>query len=271
MRVRPFQRILGLALGLATVAAAAPIMADPAPLQPGARSQPTKNTRGLAKGPPARDVAPSPRASSATTVEIKNNPSAGRVALPVVPKAVVPKAVVPDIDERPDPETSAHPDTITQNPARVAGTPNGTVQPVAWSSDGYCRAIAEIAAKRHDSAEKDGLAQLAVRVEDRMVLLDQKIASLKEWVAKRDALVARAKDAVSQIYGRMTAEAAALQLLAMPENTAAAVIYKLETKQASAIMAEMDATKAARLSSIIAAIGEVGSAAEATPVKGANP
>ena len=260
------KRFLGVALVLAAVTAAAPVLADPAPARPGVRTSSNKMGRGLAKELPAHDVALSRRGTRGATVDIKSTPSVGRALLPVEPNAVVPAII-----ERADPETSALPDAAVQNPARVAGALPTSEQPVVWSSDGYCKAIAEIAAKRRDSAEKEELAQLAIRVEDRMVLLEQRIASLKEWVAKREALVARAKDAVSQIYGRMTAEAAALQLLAMPENTAAAVIYKLETKQASAIMAEMDATKAARLSSIIAAIGEVGTAAQATPVKGANP
>jgi flagellar motility protein MotE (MotC chaperone) len=50
----------------------------------------------------------------------------------------------------------------------------------------------------------------------------------------------------------MKPDAAAQQLSALDEETAAAVLIKLSPKISSALMAEMDAKKAARLTAIIA-------------------
>jgi len=60
-----------------------------------------------------------------------------------------------------------------------------------------------------------------------------------------------------QIYGKMNPDAAAAQLMAMDEFVAAAIMSKLSTKDASLIMAEMEAAKAARLSAVIAGAGEI--------------
>ncbi len=64
-------------------------------------------------------------------------------------------------------------------------------------------------------------------------------------MAKREEFTAHATKSLVQIYGKMKPDAAAAQLMAMDEFVAAAIMSKLSTKDASLIMAEMEAAKAA--------------------------
>ena len=62
----------------------------------------------------------------------------------------------------------------------------------------------------------------------------------------REDFTAHATDSLVQIYGKMKPDAAAIQLMAMDELIAAAIMFKLSPKANSLILAEMEATKAAR-------------------------
>jgi flagellar motility protein MotE (MotC chaperone) len=66
----------------------------------------------------------------------------------------------------------------------------------------------------------------------------------------------------------MKSEAAAAQLAAMPEISAAAIVAKLEPKAASGVLAEMDPVKAARLTTIMVGAAELAAAAVPPEVGG---
>jgi len=71
------------------------------------------------------------------------------------------------------------------------------------------------------------------------------------------AFMKLANDGLVEIYSTMRADAAAPQLAAMNEVTAAAIVMKLPPKVASAVLAEMEADKAARMTATIAGAGRM--------------
>jgi flagellar motility protein MotE (MotC chaperone) len=123
---------------------------------------------------------------------------------------------------------------------------------------GYCAVVGDKIAADQAARDREDLQRLIAGVDARVADLEAKTLILKDWVARRDAFVAKAQDRVVQIYGKMQPEAAAVQLAVVSENVAAAIVMQLEPKQASAVLAEMAADKAARLSSLIAQLGELG-------------
>jgi flagellar motility protein MotE (MotC chaperone) len=144
--------------------------------------------------------------------------------------------------------------------AIAADSPPALVQvPVA----GYCEAIRTLAASEQNTREKAEMQRLSAELESRTTDLERKLADIKGWVAKRDAFVSRAQDSVVQIYSKMLPEAAAVQLAVIAEDTAAAVLLRLEAKRASALMSEMEPAKAARLASLLALAGELNLASKA--------
>jgi flagellar motility protein MotE (MotC chaperone) len=116
----------------------------------------------------------------------------------------------------------------------------------------YCAALAPSAAEARAAYQLRRLANLQNKVEDEVQKLESKEAAAQEWVTKREQMMKSATDDLVAIYAKMKPDAAAPQLAAMDESTAAAVLTKLTPQIASAILAEMEADKAAKLSTLIA-------------------
>ena len=121
----------------------------------------------------------------------------------------------------------------------------------------YCSSVLDAATAAQLAQQKINLAKIEKQDDDRVALLAAKTEELKGWMAKREEFTAHATESLVQIYGKMKPDAAAAQLMAMDEFVAAAIMSKLSTKDASLIMAEMEAAKAARLSAVIAGAGEI--------------
>jgi flagellar motility protein MotE (MotC chaperone) len=121
----------------------------------------------------------------------------------------------------------------------------------------YCSNVLDAATAAQLAQQKSNLAEVQKKVDDRIALLAAKTQELKSWMSKREEFTAHATDALVQIYGKMKPDAAAAQLVAMDGFIAAAIMTKLSTKDASLIMSEMEAGKAARLSAVIAGAGEI--------------
>lgn len=122
--------------------------------------------------------------------------------------------------------------------------------------DQYCTNIATAAADARYAWQRQTLLETEKLVEDRLNELNGKIAEYQKWLARRDDFSSKAQAAVTNIYAKMRPDAAAQQLMALDEETAAAVISQLNPRVSSALMAEMDAKQAARLTAIITASGK---------------
>jgi flagellar motility protein MotE (MotC chaperone) len=133
-------------------------------------------------------------------------------------------------------------------------------------ADNYCMNIADAAKSAWIETQKQSLADAEKQLDIRMTALEAKTAEHKLWLGKREEFAARAKDGLLKIYGRMRPDAAAAQLLALDDLTAAAILSRLDPKIASQVMAEMDAPRAARLSAtMVGAAGLSGVSASANP------
>lgn len=139
-----------------------------------------------------------------------------------------------------DPEAPAAP--------TIASEPRSSPESIG---DQFCASISNAAADARFAWQKQALAETEKQVEKRVEELNAKIAEYQKWMARRDEFSRKAQSTITDIYAKMKPDAAALQLSALDEETAAAVLVKLSPKISSALMAEMEAKKAARLTGII--------------------
>ena len=110
-----------------------------------------------------------------------------------------------------------------------------------------------------DEAQEAQLAWRLKKIEElekglskRMDALEKTKADVARWMAKREAFLELARASLVEIYTRMRPDAAALQLAALDDMTAAAILVKLKAKTASVILAEIEAERAAQLARVIA-------------------
>jgi flagellar motility protein MotE (MotC chaperone) len=115
----------------------------------------------------------------------------------------------------------------------------------------YCSNIANAASDARFAWQKQTLQQTEDQIKERVQELNGKIAEYQKWLTRRDEFSRKAQSVITNIYAKMKPDAAAQQLTVLDDETAAAVITKLNPRIASAVMAEMDAKRAARLTSII--------------------
>jgi flagellar motility protein MotE (MotC chaperone) len=124
------------------------------------------------------------------------------------------------------------------------------------SGDGvarYCANVAQVAADARIAWETRRLNDLDGQIKQRIADLEKAEADAKDWVSKREALLNSASDDVVAIYGKMDPEAAAAQIATMDEPIAVSILPKLKVSAASAILDQMEAARAARLTSLILA------------------
>ena len=117
----------------------------------------------------------------------------------------------------------------------------------------YCANVAPVAAEARIAWETRRLNDLDAQIKQRIAELEKAEADTKDWVSKREALLNSASDDVVAIYGKMDPEAAAAQLATMEEPIAVSILHKLKVAAASAILDQMDAARAARLTGLILA------------------
>jgi flagellar motility protein MotE (MotC chaperone) len=144
--------------------------------------------------------------------------------------------------------------------SRPGGEPVDTEDAGMSPAQQYCINIADAATDARIHWHKKTIAEVEKELEQRVALLDAKIAEYQKWVTRRDEFLKKAKDSLLGIYSRMRPEAAASQLAALDEETAAAVLMQLDPRTSSAILNEMEAASAARLTATISGAARVRSA-----------
>lgn len=134
---------------------------------------------------------------------------------------------------------------------------------------GYCATIGTLAGDAKFAWQKKAIGELAADLESRTMRLEEKTKEYQVWLARRDEFAKKVTDNLVTIYSRMRAEAAGQQLMAMDEETAAAIIMKLDPRVSSAILNDMNPQNAARITSIIS--GAARTKATPAPPKPATP
>ncbi len=115
----------------------------------------------------------------------------------------------------------------------------------------YCANIADAASDARFALQKQALADMEKEIEGRIKVLEAKRAEYENWLKRRNEVLEKADETIVMIYSRMRPDAAALQLMNMDEEIAAAVVAKLNPRAASAVLNEMEPARAAQLANVI--------------------
>jgi flagellar motility protein MotE (MotC chaperone) len=116
----------------------------------------------------------------------------------------------------------------------------------------FCTNIADAARDRRYSLQRMELETLQADIESRIAALEAKRSEYEEWLKRREDFLAQAEGNVVEIYGRMRPDAAAERLAELRAELAAAILMKLDPRQAGVILNEMDAGVAAKLTAVMA-------------------
>jgi flagellar motility protein MotE (MotC chaperone) len=116
----------------------------------------------------------------------------------------------------------------------------------------YCANLAPTAAEARVAYQTMKMMELEERIRQQVERLEAEEARARDWVSKRDALMKSASEDVVAIYAKMSAEAGAAQIATMDDAVAAGILSKLNPRVAGAILGEMDADKAAKLTTLMA-------------------
>ncbi len=152
--------------------------------------------------------------------------------------------------------------TGKQNYGLITGS-TGKAPPEEYGAN-YCKNIADEASEAQVAWRMAKIAELEAELEKRMEQLDAKKAALQKWMAQRNRFLELARGSLVDIYSRMRPDAAAQQIAALDDLTAAAIVMKLDARVASLIMAEIEAERAARLTRVIVGAARSKPAGEGT-------
>ncbi|AMJ62671.1 MotE family protein [Bosea sp. PAMC 26642] len=111
----------------------------------------------------------------------------------------------------------------------------------------FCASIRDPAAEARFAWQANTLKTLEAKLTDTLKKLDERKAELQALTDRRDAETRQAEARMTDIFARMRPDAAALQLAAMDQTTAVSVLGKLPPRAASAVLNEMEASRAAQL------------------------
>ena len=115
----------------------------------------------------------------------------------------------------------------------------------------YCLNISDAAAETRNAVVANQLRELSKEVDEKLDILDGRIAELRKWMEMRQTFLDSADDSLVKIFQAMRPDAAALQLTEVGPGMAAAIISKLSPKSSSAIMAEMKPADAAKITLVL--------------------
>lgn len=159
-------------------------------------------------------------------------------------------------EARKEPQAEAKLQGVRQAPPRKPAL--APIKPLAVDGmkgvENFCGAIAASAASARLAWQEQRIRTLEAELLVKTAELDVKAAEVRQWVQKREQLLAKASDNLTAIYAKMKPEFAAAEMQAMDDNEAAALLAKLKPAVAGAVMSEMDPARAARLSELLSAV-----------------
>lgn len=117
----------------------------------------------------------------------------------------------------------------------------------------FCSNIADAAKDRRYALQVQELETLKKDIDTRVAQLEAKRAEYETWLKRREEFMANAERGVVEIYSKMKPDAAAERLSDVEPMLAAAILMKLNTRQAGIILNEMNRKAAAELTGIMAA------------------
>ena len=140
------------------------------------------------------------------------------------------------------------PGAFAQEAAKPTADPAGSQDEIQK----YCTNIADPARDQRYLLQKQALDKLQADVNARIDVMDKRKSEYEDWLKRRDDFLSKANDGLVQIYKNMKPDAAAASLNDVKITTVAAIIMKLQARQSSLILSEMDPQKAAQVTNIMA-------------------
>ena len=138
--------------------------------------------------------------------------------------------------------------TLSEDPASgLAGNASDNAQR-------YCTNIADAAADARYARQAAELARLEAQIDERIKALEAKRAEYEQWLTRREEFLRKADESLVAIFTQMRPDAASQQMSVMSLDAAAAILVKLNPRSASAILNEMDAVRAAQLTTGMAGL-----------------
>ncbi len=116
----------------------------------------------------------------------------------------------------------------------------------------YCTNIGDAAQEARAAWRLKILNDIESRIEARMAALDAKRQQVEAWMRRREEFIEQAQKSLVDIYTKMRPDASAQQLSMLDDETAAAILLKLNPRTASTILNEIEPARAARLAAVIA-------------------
>ncbi|MDX3926380.1 MAG: MotE family protein [Shinella sp.] len=120
----------------------------------------------------------------------------------------------------------------------------------------FCTNIADAARDQRYLLQKKELEDLQSGIDDRIRTMETRRAEYEDWLKRRNDFLKTAEAGLVEIYKNMKPDAAAAQLQLIRPEIASAIVMKLAPRQSSLILNEMEAEKAAMLTSIIASASD---------------
>ena len=132
--------------------------------------------------------------------------------------------------------------------------PETPAAPAATDAQRFCQNVAAAAADARFALQTRKLNELEDGISRRVAALEAKEAEVKTVLVQHEEAKKRAEASLVAIYGKMRPDAAAQQVAALDDATAAAVLSGLSARQSSAILNEIPVDRAVKLVSAIAGL-----------------
>jgi flagellar motility protein MotE (MotC chaperone) len=146
-------------------------------------------------------------------------------------------------------------------PGSVTAPPKPAPPQAAATADNeialFCSNVADPAVDARLAWQLKELEKAENQLRERIAEVEAKRAEYEKWMALRDDFLKKAEAQVVEIYSRMKPDAAATQIAGMADETAAAVLAKLNPRSSSAIFNEMDTARAAHLADLLGGMRRV--------------
>ena len=121
----------------------------------------------------------------------------------------------------------------------------------------FCNNVADAALDSRLAWQMKELEQAEKQLRERIAEVEAKRAEYEKWMSLRDEFLKKAEAGMVEVFSRMRPEAAATQISAMADDTAAAVLAKLSARSSSAIFNEMEPARAAQLADLLGGMRRV--------------
>lgn len=143
---------------------------------------------------------------------------------------------------------AAHAASAAPEPKRAEGVVAAVPPaPPATDAQRFCQNVAAAAADARFALQTRKLNDLEEGVAKRVAALEAKEAEVKAVLAEHEEAKKRAETSLVAIYAKMRPDAAAGQIAALDNATAAAVLRGLNARQSSAILNEISSDRAVKL------------------------